>query len=186
MSFSSSVPTSPFRKPNPRLPPPKSKLHREGQNICFKRRSDNSNSRRGFNSYSNAHFKYSGNQNSNLLQRNSTFNTTRRVLISTSVGKNTVLQFKDSSSTTDREISALPGQLEKTDKRSEYFAGSQGILNSIFLTTKTKKGNKGKKLFNTRERNSLITSGKSLEEVCCGTSLSTKRPISEQYIYSEK
>ena len=54
------------------------------------------------------------------------------------------------------------------------------------MTTKTKKGNKGKKLFNTRERNSLITSGKSLEEVCCGTSLSTKRPISEQYIYSDQ
>ena len=186
MSFSNSVPTSSFRKPHPSPAAPKNKLDRGGQNICFKRRSDNSNSRRGFNSYSNAQFKYSGNQNSNLLQRNSTFNTTRRVLISTSVGKNIVLEFKDSSSTTDREISALPGQLEKTDKRSECFAGSQGILNSIFLTTKRKKGNRGTKLFNIRERNSVITSGKSLEEVCCGTSLSTKRPISEQYIYSEK
>ena len=186
MSFSNSVPTSPFRKPHLRLPPPKSKLDREGQNICFKRRSDNSNSRRGFNSYSNAQFKYSGNQNSNLLQRNSTFNTTRRVLISTSVGKNIVLQFKDSSSTTGREISALPGQLGKTDKRSEYFADTQGISNSIPLQAKTKKGTKGNKLFNAREGNNLIRSGKSLEEGCCGTSLSTKRPISEQYIYSEK
>ena len=57
---------------------------------------------------------------------------------------------------------------------------------SIPLETKTKKGTKGNKLFNAREGNNLIRSGKSLEEGCCGTSLSTKRPIFEQYIYSEK
>ena len=157
-----------------------------GQNISFKRRSNDSNSRRGFNRYSNAQFKNSGNQNSNLLQRNSTTNTTRRVVISTSVGKKIVLQFKDSSSTTGREISALPGQLGKTDKRSEYFADTQGISNSIPLQAKTKKGTKGNKLFNAREGNNLIRSGKSLEEGCCGTSLSTKRSISEQCIYNEK
>ena len=54
------------------------------------------------------------------------------------------------------------------------------------METKTKKGTKGNKLFNAREGNNLIRSGKSLEEGCCGTSLSTKRPIFEQYIYSEK
>ena len=120
-----------------------------------------------------------GNQNSNLLQRNSTTNTIRRFAINISVGIKIVLQFKDSSSTTGREISALPGQLGKTDKRSEYFADSQGISNSIPLQTKTKKGTKGNKFFNAREGNNLIRSGKSLEEGCCGTSLSTKRPISE-------
>ena len=100
--------------------------------------------------------------------------------------KKIVLQFKDSNSITSREVSALPGQLAKTDKRSEYFADSPGISNSIPLQTKTKKGTKGNKLFNAREGNNLIRSGKSLEEGCCGTSLSTKRPFSEQYIYSEK
>ena len=154
-----------------------------GLNISFKQRSNNSNSRRGFNSYSNAQFKNSGNQNSNLLQRNSTTNTTKGVAISTSVDKKIVLQFKDSSSTTGREISSRPGKLGKTEKRSEYFADSQGISNSIPLQTKTKKGTKRNKLFNAREGNNLIRSGKYLEEGCCGTSLFTKRPISEQYIY---
>ena len=97
--------------------PLKSKFHQRRQSISFKGRSDDSNSRRGFNSYSNAQFKNSGNQNSKLLQRNSTTNAIRRVVISTSVGKKIVLQFKVSSSTTGREISALPGQLGKTDKR---------------------------------------------------------------------
>ena len=113
--------------------PPQSKLHRGGQSISFKRRSDDSSSRRGFNSYSNAEFKNSGNLNSNLLQRNSRTNSTRRVVISTSVSKKIVLQFKDSSSTTGREISALPGQLGKTDKKSEHSADSQGISNPIPL-----------------------------------------------------
>ena len=132
-------------------------------------------------------FKNSGNQNSNLLQRNSTTNTTRRVVISTSVGKKIVLQFKDSSSTTGREISALPGKLGKTDKRSEYFADSQGISNSIPLQTKTKKGTKGNKLFYAREGNNLIRSGKSLEEGCCGTSLSTKEQfLSNIFIVKKK
>ena len=40
-----SLPASPFRKA-----PPQSKLHRGGQNISFKRRSDDSSSRKGFNS----------------------------------------------------------------------------------------------------------------------------------------
>ena len=101
--------------------------------------------------------------------------------------KKIVLQFKDSSSTTDNEVTtAPPGQLGKTDKRSEYFANSQGTSNSIPLQTKTKKETKGKNLSNAREGNHLIRSGKSLEEGCCGTSSSTKRPISEQCIYSEK
>ena len=51
---------------------------------------------------------------------------------------------------------------------------------------KQKREQKGNKLFNAREGNNLIRSGKSLEEGCCGTSLSTKTPISEQYIFSEK
>ena len=59
-------------------------------------------------------------------------------------------------------------------------------MNSIPLQTKTKKGTKANKLFNAREGNNLIRSGKPLGEGCCGTSLSTKRPSSEQYIYSEK
>ena len=142
-------------------PLPQSKRHRGGQN-SFKRRSDDSNSRRGFNSYNIAQFNNSGNQDSDL-QRNSTTNTTRRVVISASVGKKIVLQFKDSNSTTGRDVSALPGQLGKTDKRSEYFANSQGISNSVPLQTKAKKGTKGNKLFNSREGNNLIRSGKSLE-----------------------
>ena len=149
--------------------PLQSKLHQRRQSISFKGRSDDSNSRRGFNSYSNAQFQNSGNQNSKLLQRNSTTNTIRRVVISTSIGKKIVLQFKVSSSTTSREISALPGQLGKTDKRP-----------------KQKNGTKRNKLFNVREVNNIIRSGRSLEEGCCGTSLSTKKTISEQYIYSEK
>ena len=135
--------------------PPQSKHHPGGQNISFKRRSDNSSFRRGFNSYSNAQFKNSGNQNSNLLQKNSTTSTTRTVVISTSVGKKIVLQVKDSSSTTGREISALLGQLGKTDKRSEYFSDSQGISNSISLQTKTKKRTKGP-VINLKELNQYI------------------------------
>ena len=76
--------------------------------------------------------------------------------------------------------------LGKNDKRSEYFADSQGLWNSIRLETKTKKGTTGNKLFNAREGNNLIRSAKSLAEGCCGTSLSPKRPISKQYIQSEK
>ena len=49
----------------------------------------------------------------NFLQRNYTTNTTRRVVVTTSVDEKIVLQFKDSRSTTVREVSALPGQLEK-------------------------------------------------------------------------
>ena len=96
------------------------------------------------------------------------------------------MQFKDSNSITGREIRALPGQVGKTDKRSEYFTDSQEISNSIPLQTKTKKGTKGNTLFNATEGNNLIRSGKSLEKGCSATSLSTKRPISKQYIYSEK
>ena len=135
--------------------PLQSKFHQRRQSISFKGRSDDSNSRRGFNSYSNAQFKNSGNQNSNLLQKNSTTNTTRTVVISTSVGKKIVLQVKDSSSTTGREISALLGQLGKTDKRSEYFSDSQGISNSISLQTKTKKRTKGP-VINLKELNQYI------------------------------
>ena len=53
------------------------------------------------------------------------------------------------------------------------------------MLTKTK-NEKGKKLFNAREGNNIIRREKYLEEGCCGTSLFPKRPISEQYIYSEK
>ena len=73
--------------------PPQSKLHCGGQGISFKRKSDDSSSREGFNSYNKAQFKSSGNQNSNL-QRNSTTNTTRRVVISTSVGKKVFCSLK--------------------------------------------------------------------------------------------
>ena len=59
-------------------------------------------------------------------------------------------------------------------------------MNSIPLHTKTKKGTKANKLFNAREGNSLNRIGKPLGEGCRGTSLSTKRPISGQYVYSEK
>ena len=55
--------------------PPQNKLHRGwggGQSISFKQRSNDSSCRRGFNSYRNTQFKNSGNQNSDLLQRNST------------------------------------------------------------------------------------------------------------------
>ena len=79
------------------------------------------------------------------------------------------------STTYRREVSALPGQPGKTDQRSGYFADSQGISNSIPLQTKTKKGTKGNILFNAREGNNLIRSGKSLEEGCYGIYLSTKR-----------
>ena len=88
------------------------------KNISFKRRSDDS--RRGYNSYNKAHFKNTGNQSSSLLQRNSTTSTITRVVISTLIDKKIILQFKDSNSTTGREVSALPGQLGKTNKRSEY------------------------------------------------------------------
>ena len=53
------------------------------------------------------------------------------------------------------------------------------------MQTKTK-NEKGKKLFNAREGNNIIRREKYLEEGCCGTSLFPERPISEQYIYSEK
>ena len=79
------------------------------------------------------------------------------------------------STTYRRDVSALPGQPGKTDQRSGYFADSQGISNSIPLQTKTKKGTKGNILFNAREGNNLIRSGKSLEEGCYGIYLSTKR-----------
>ena len=56
------------------------------------------------------------------------------------------------------------------------FADSTGMSNSIPFETKTKKGTKGNKLFNAREGNNLIRSGKSFEERCkfCRTSLSQK------------
>ena len=54
------------------------------------------------------------------------------------------------------EVSVLPRQLRKTDKRSEYFADSQWISNSIPLQAKTKKGTKGNKLFNSRESNNSL------------------------------
>ena len=50
--------------------------------------------------------------------------------MSKSIGKQIILQFKHSNSTTGREFSELPGQLEKTDKKSEYFPVSKGISNS--------------------------------------------------------
>ena len=50
--------------------------------------------------------------------------------MSKSIGKQIILQFKHSNSTTDREVSELPGQLGKTDKKSEYFPVSKGISNS--------------------------------------------------------
>ena len=50
--------------------------------------------------------------------------------MSKSIGKQIILQFKHSNSTTGREVSELPGQLEKTDKKSEYFPVSKGISNS--------------------------------------------------------
>ena len=49
-----------------------------------------------------------------------------------------ILLFKGSGSTISRKASALLGQLGKTDKRSEYFADSHGISNSIPLQTKAK------------------------------------------------
>ena len=75
------------------------------------------------------------------------------------------------------------GSWGKLKKKSEYFADSPGISNSFPLQTK---GTKGNKLFNAREGSNIIRSEKSLEEWCCRASLSTKRPISEQCIYSEK
>ena len=54
------------------------------------------------------------------------------------------------------------------------------------MQTKIKKETNGTKLFNARKGYLLIRSGKSLEEGCCGPRLSTKKTISEQYIYSEK
>ena len=53
---------------------------------------------------------------------------------------------------TRREISALLGQLEKTDKRSEYCADSQGISNSIPLQAKTKKMKSKKINFSMQEK----------------------------------
>ena len=67
-----------------------------------------------------------------------------------SIGKKIILQ--DSNSATCRKVSALHGQLGKTDKRSEYFAESQGIPNSIPLQTKAK-------LFYVREGNSFLKKG---------------------------
>ena len=58
--------------------------------------------------------------------------------------KKNVLQFKDSSSTTGREIRVLPGKLGQTNKRSEYFAATQGTSNSIPLQTKRTKANQTK------------------------------------------
>ena len=52
---------------------------------------------------------------------------------------------------------------------------------------KQKREQKGNKLFNAREGNNLIRSGKSLEEGCCGTSLSTKEQfLSNIFIVKKK
>ena len=104
---------------------PQSKLHCSGKTLASSEEAMiyDFSSRRGFNSYNNAQFKNPGKQNSDL-QNNSITNTTRRVVISTTVGKKIVLQFKDSNTDTVREVIALPGQPGKTDKRSDYFANS--------------------------------------------------------------
>ena len=59
--------------------------------------------------------------------------------MSKSIGKQIILQFKHSNSTTGREVSELPGQLEKTDKKSEYFPVSKGISNSTQKVDQKKK-----------------------------------------------
>ena len=59
--------------------------------------------------------------------------------MSKSIGKQIILQFKHSNSTTDREVSELPGQLGKTDKKSEYFPVSKGISNSTQKVDQKKK-----------------------------------------------
>ena len=64
--------------------------------------------------------------------------------MSKSIGKKIILQFKHSNSTTSREVSALPGQLGKTDRKSEYFQVSKGISNSTQKVDQNKNGNQRK------------------------------------------
>ena len=73
------------------------------------------------------------------------------------------------------------GSWEKLTKE-RIFCRYSRISNSTPSRTKTKKETNGNKLFNAREGNNLVRSGKPLEQGCCGTSLSS----SEQYNYSEK
>ena len=101
------------------------------------------------------------------------------IVISTSTDKKNVLQSKYSSCTTGRETSALPGQLQKTNKREEYFANDQGISNFFPPQTKAKQGTKENKLSDTREGNNVIRSGEFLEVVWSKTTLPIERQISE-------
>ena len=60
------------------------------------------------------------------------------------IGKQIILQFKHSNSSTSREVSAIPGQLGKTDRKSEYFPVSKRISNSIQKVDQNKNGNQRK------------------------------------------
>ena len=73
------------------------------------------------------------------------------------------------------------GKLKKNQNILQIVQGYQ-----ILFLCRPEKGTKGNKLFNAREGSNIIRSEKSLEEWCCRASLSSKRPISEQCIYSEK
>ena len=75
----------------------------------------------------------------------------------------------------------LLGSWEKLTKE-RIFCRYSRISNSTPSRTETKRETNGNKLFNAREGNNLVRSGKPLEQGCCGTSLSS----SEQYNYSEK
>ena len=137
--------TSSFRNAPPSHPLSTRKLaSSRSQNITFKQRSDDSSSRRGCNSFNIVQFKNSCNQNSNLCQKKFHTDTNRRVVMSKSIGKKIILQFKHSNSTTSREVSALPGQLGKTDRKSEYFQVSKGISNSTQKVDQNKNGNQRK------------------------------------------
>ena len=65
------------------------------------------------------------------------------------------------------------------------FVDSQGISNYIPLQTKTKRGTRRNKLFNASEGYNF-RSGKSLEEGCCRTSLSTRRILSNIFIMKKR
>ena len=96
-----------------------------------------------FNSYNKAQFQNSGNQNSNLLQRNSTTNTTRWVVISTSVGKKIVLQLKIPTVPLAGRLMHLLSSWEKLTKDQNIFQIVKGYRIPFFCRPK-QKGNQSK------------------------------------------
>ena len=96
---------------------PQSKLRCSGKTLASSEEAMiyDFSSRRGFNSYNNAQFKNPGKQNSDL-QNNSITNTTRRVVISTTVGKKLFCNLKIPTVTLSGRLLHFLGSPEKLTK----------------------------------------------------------------------